>query len=115
MFFLAPEKLLIIFVVAIIVLGPEKLPRAARQLGAAWRLLQSWHSRLETEVRQVFPELPPMDQVTEAVRSPLRYLDGLVSDGQVTAPAAASADGEAHFAVSGSHGFKTLQYDPQIN
>ena len=37
MFNLDPAKLLIIAVVAVILLGPDKLPQLARQVGAAWR------------------------------------------------------------------------------
>ena len=37
---LDPAKLLIIAVVAVILLGPDKLPQVARQAGAAWRTLQ---------------------------------------------------------------------------
>ena len=34
---LDPAKLLVIAVVAIILLGPDRLPNLARQVGGAWR------------------------------------------------------------------------------
>jgi len=92
---LSPEKLLIILVVAVIVLGPDKLPRVARQLGSLWSDLQRLRQRLESEVRGTFPDLPSTDTITRAVRSPMAFLDQLGgeapvdgrSDGPATGPA----------------------------
>lgn len=77
---LSPAKLLVILVIALIVLGPEKLPGVARQLGAAWGDVRRWRVRLEEEVRGVFPDLPPPHQVAQAVRSPLAFLDRLADE-----------------------------------
>src|SRR5271157_6094582 len=77
---LSPAKLLVLLVVALIVLGPEKLPQVARQLGAAWGELRRFRSRLETDVRGAFPDLPPTHQVAQAVRSPLAFLDRLADE-----------------------------------
>ena len=74
---LSPAKLLVILVIALIVLGPEKLPQMARQIGAAWHDLRGWRSRIESEVRGTFPNLPPTHEVAQAVRSPLAFLDRL--------------------------------------
>jgi sec-independent protein translocase protein TatB len=77
---LSPAKLLVILVIALIVLGPEKLPQMARQIGAAWHDLRLWRSRLENEVRGTFPNLPPTHEVAQAVRSPLAFLDRLADE-----------------------------------
>src|ERR1035438_7119480 len=77
---LSPAKLLVILVIALIVLGPEKLPQVARQIGAAWHDLWGWRSRIESEVRGTFPNLPPTHEVAQAVRSPLAFLDRLADD-----------------------------------
>ena len=77
---LSPAKLLVILVIALIVLGPEKLPQMARQIGAAWHDLRLWRSRLENEVRGSFPNLPPTHEVAQAVRSPLAFLDRLADE-----------------------------------
>ena len=77
---LSPAKLLVILVVALIVLGPEKLPQVARQIGAAWRDLRRLRTRLESEVRGAFPDLPPTHEVAQAVRSPLAFLDRLADE-----------------------------------
>jgi hypothetical protein len=54
---LDPAKILMILLVAVIVLGPERLPKAARQLGAAWRELTRVRERLEAEVRSALPDI----------------------------------------------------------
>jgi Sec-independent protein translocase protein TatA len=77
---LSPEKLLVVLVVAVIVLGPDKLPRAARHVSSTWRMLRSLRARLEAEARSAFPDLPAFDSVAEAVRSPLAYLDRLAGE-----------------------------------
>ena len=75
MFLFSPEKLLVILAVAMVVLGPDKLPKLAGQIGGLWRDLQKWRERLEDEARGVFPDLPPLETIAQAVRSPLSYLD----------------------------------------
>jgi sec-independent protein translocase protein TatB len=77
---LSPAKLLVLLVIALVVLGPEKLPQVARQLGAAWGDLRRLRSRLENEVRGAFPDLPPTHEVAQAVRSPLAFLDRLADE-----------------------------------
>jgi Sec-independent protein translocase protein TatA len=79
-FLFSPEKLLVILVVAMVVVGPDKLPRLAAQLGAFWRDLQRWRARLESETKSVFPDLPPFESIGHAVRSPLSYLDRLATE-----------------------------------
>lgn len=47
---LDPEKLVIIMAVALIVLGPQELPRVARELGRWTRLVQDVRARVQAEV-----------------------------------------------------------------
>jgi sec-independent protein translocase protein TatB len=75
--FLDPAKVLVILIVALVVLGPDKLPGVARQMGAAWGELRKFRQKLESEVRGTFPDLPSTQQVAQAVRSPLAFLDQL--------------------------------------
>lgn len=77
---LSPIKILVVLVVALVVLGPDKLPTVARQLGALWHDLRLWRSRLEREVRGAFPDLPSPQRITEAVRSPISFLDRLADE-----------------------------------
>jgi sec-independent protein translocase protein TatB len=92
---LSPVKLLIVLVVALIVLGPDKLPTLARQVGALWGDLRRWRSRLENEVRGVFPQMPPTARISQAVRSPLSFLDHLADEHErsQSVPPSASGDG----------------------
>ncbi len=75
--FLSPAKLLVIVVIALVVLGPDKLPAVARQIGALWGDFSTFRHKLESEVRDTFPDLPSTDTITQAVRSPLSFLDTL--------------------------------------
>jgi sec-independent protein translocase protein TatB len=75
--FLSPAKLLVILVVALVVLGPDKLPKVAKQLGGFWGDFRKFRERLESDVRGTFPELPSTDTIAQAVRSPLSFLDHL--------------------------------------
>jgi sec-independent protein translocase protein TatB len=81
---LSPAKLLVILVVALIVLGPDKLPHMARQLGAFWHDIRLWRGRIESEVRDTFPNLPPSHEVARVVRSPLAFLDRLADEHERT-------------------------------
>ena len=68
MFNIDPSKLLVIAVVMIIVLGPERLPHFARQVGGAWRSFSEFRQRMESEVRQ-FLARPTLDDRTGQLRS----------------------------------------------
>ena len=81
---LSPAKILVILVVALIVLGPDKLPQVARQMGSLWHDIRRWRSRIESEVRGTFPNLPPTDEVARVVRSPLAFLDRLADEHERT-------------------------------
>ena len=54
---LDPAKIFLLLVIALIVVGPERLPGAARQLGGAWRELNRLREKFETEVRAMVPDL----------------------------------------------------------
>ncbi len=84
MLLLSPEKLLFVLVVALVVLGPDTLPRAARQVSSTWRAIRALRARLEAEARTVFPDLPSFDSLTQAVRSPISYLNDLTSESDAT-------------------------------
>ncbi len=77
MFNLDPGKLLVIAVVAIILLGPDRLPQVARQVGGAWRSFNEFRHRMESEVRSSMPDLPPTSEIARLARSPSALLDHL--------------------------------------
>ena len=77
MFNLDPAKLLVIAIVGIILLGPDKLPHVAKQAGAAWRTLNEFRHRMESEVRNTIPDLPPTSEIARLARSPSALLNHL--------------------------------------
>src|SRR5258708_29455802 len=83
MFNLDPGKLLVIAVVAIILLGPDRLPQVARQVGGAWRSFNEFRHRMESEVRNTMPDLPATSEIARLARSPsalLNHLSTMSSD-----------------------------------
>lgn len=98
MFDLSPLKVLVVLVVALVLLGPDKVPQFARQLGAAWTTLRRWHQRIEEEVRSTVPDLPSTQEIARAVRSPASFLESLAAmepDRPGREPTAASDPGAA--------------------
>ncbi|MGH9225115.1 MAG: Sec-independent protein translocase subunit TatA/TatB [Acidimicrobiales bacterium] len=51
---LGPAEILVILVVALIVLGPAKLPQAGRQVGKALSELRRWTTDVKSEVKTAF-------------------------------------------------------------
>jgi sec-independent protein translocase protein TatB len=98
---LSPVKLLLVFIVAVILLGPDKLPQVARQLGAGWRKLQAFREQVDHEIRRNIPDLPSSQEIARFARSPVALLNQLAempargSDELVEDPGAtpAAADG----------------------
>jgi sec-independent protein translocase protein TatB len=64
-FNVGPEKLLLLLVIALLVLGPTKLPDAARSLGRALGEFRKVSGRLQTEVRDALAD--PKDALSAAV------------------------------------------------
>lgn len=84
---LDPAKLLVIAVVAVILLGPDRLPQVARQIGGAWRTLNEFRHRMESEVRSSIPDLPSSGEIARLARSPsalLNHLSNMSSDADGT-------------------------------
>jgi len=79
MFNLDPSKLLVIAVVMIIALGPDRLPHFARQVGGVWRSFSAFRQRMEFEVRNSLPDLPSTTELANYARSPSALLDRLSS------------------------------------
>jgi len=98
MFNLDPGKLIVIAVVAIILLGPDKLPQVARQIGGAWRSFGEFRHRMEAEVRSTMPDLPPTSEIARLARSPaalLHHLSTMSEDEERAADAGAAESGDA--------------------
>jgi TatA/E family protein of Tat protein translocase len=82
-----PAKILIVLTVALIVLGPEKLPQMTRQIGKAWGDFRRFREHLEDEVRGalgedlVQPYTPPWHIDASSQASSTSGVDGATPDG----------------------------------
>ncbi|MGI9023477.1 MAG: Sec-independent protein translocase subunit TatA/TatB [Acidimicrobiales bacterium] len=95
----APE-ILVILVVALIVLGPKRLPEAGRQIGKAMSEVRRWSQSVQSEIRDVIdvePDPTPPPAPAPAPSSPTPAspaIDTTSSDeppGEAPAPGAPSA------------------------
>lgn len=66
MFNLGPMEVLVIVVVALVVLGPQRLPDAMRQVGKGVGDLRRWSTQLTSEVQSAFVPGPADAARTEA-------------------------------------------------
>jgi Tat protein translocase TatB subunit len=57
-FDIGPEKILVVLLVAMVFLGPERLPGMARQIGSALRELRGVRESVENEIRGVLDQAP---------------------------------------------------------
>jgi Sec-independent protein translocase protein TatA len=78
---LDPAKLLVIAVVAVILLGPDRLPHVARQVGSYWRTFNEYRHRMESQVRDSMPDLPSSVEIARLASSPSALLDHLSAMG----------------------------------
>jgi Tat protein translocase TatB subunit len=94
---LGTGELLVIFLVALIVLGPNKLPDAARQAGKMMaelrRLSSGFQDEMRMAMREPTPTLPPLPPEAEvhtppAVTPPAVPADADASDAPVAKAAA---------------------------
>jgi Tat protein translocase TatB subunit len=72
---LGPAEILVILVVALVVLGPKRLPEAGRQIGKFVREVRHWSESIQTEIRDVIdaegePSPPPPAAAAPAPMSP---------------------------------------------
>ena len=67
MFNVGPGELLVILVVALIVLGPERLPDAARKVGTVVAELRRLSHGVEDQARQAMTDAAATAAPTEAV------------------------------------------------
>jgi len=92
---LDPTKIFLILVIALIVVGPQRLPSVARQLGGAWRELNRLRDKFEEEVRAAVPDLDLPNIPTSPSKAITSYLTGLVS-GQGDASSVSAVADEAN-------------------
>lgn len=78
MFDLSIEKLFVLVLVALFVLGPERLPGAMSWLGRTIRQVKSYAAGTQEQLRrEVGPELAQLRQPLEEFRGPVQALRGI--------------------------------------
>lgn len=98
---IGPAEILVVLVVALIVLGPNRLPDAARSLGRAVNEVRRVTSGLQSEVREAFAEAPP--SYPERPPPPSPTLAGS-PDSPPPGPVPPARPGEAELAAPGEPG-----------
>jgi TatA/E family protein of Tat protein translocase len=114
MFNLGPFELLAIFVVALLVFGPDKLPEMGRQVGKAFREFKKFQASMESNVRDVLdPITGPIVSNGPVGPPPTNVRDGgtVAAEAQANVPRSAtiqdpeeSTDGE-EAAAPGTYGY----------
>lgn len=62
---LGPAEIMVVLLVALVVLGPARLPEAGRQVGRALAEMRRWSTRVQDEVRSTLDSEPePMPPAT---------------------------------------------------
>ena len=79
---MSPLKILVIVVVILLLLGPDKLPETAHRLGLAWRSIKKLQEKVETEVRDAIPDLPSTSDIARMARSPVTLLNQLADQAE---------------------------------
>jgi len=102
---LDPEKLLMILLVAIVVVGPERLPRIARQVGTFWHDLTRMRERLESEVREAMPDLDLPKIPALPKRGLTGYLTSLMTSTTAQAGAAGAVSSDVIDGRAGAYSF----------
>lgn len=78
MFDLSPEKIFVLVLAALFVLGPERLPAAAAWLGGALRQAKALAASANEQIRsEIGPELDRLSEPLAELRAPLQELRGL--------------------------------------
>jgi Sec-independent protein translocase protein TatA len=68
---------MLIVAVALLLLGPDKLPEFAHKMGSSWRAVKRLQEKVEAEVREAIPDLPSTSEIVRIARSPVNMLNQL--------------------------------------
>jgi sec-independent protein translocase protein TatB len=104
---LDPEKLLMVLLVAVVVVGPERLPRIARQIGSFFHGMTEMRERLASEVREALPDLDLPKIPALPKRGLTGYLTAMMAS--TTSQAGAAGAVTADVVDGGTGGFSSEQ------
>lgn len=86
---------MVVVAVALLLLGPDKLPEVAHKLGSSWRALKRLQEKVEAEVREAIPDLPSSSDLVRIARSPVNMLNQLADMAEARDAVSARADPDA--------------------
>jgi Tat protein translocase TatB subunit len=67
---LGPAEIMVVLLVALIVLGPARLPEAGRQVGKALAEVRRWSTAVQDEVRNTLDAEPEPEPMPPAATAP---------------------------------------------
>jgi|HubBroStandDraft_3_1064219.scaffolds.fasta_scaffold452891_2 sec-independent protein translocase protein TatB len=111
---LSPVRLLIILLVALVVLGPDKLPQYARQAGTLWKSLKGVQQRVEDELREAVPDLPRTADLARYARSPISLLNQLADRVSAEEQAAKGEDATTDPSAGSGEAFTPPDDPPEV-
>ena len=115
MFNLDPGKLLVIAVVAVLLLGPDRLPQVARQAGGAWKSFNDFRQRMEAELRSNIPDLPSTSDIARMTRSPTALFDHLEKMGAPISSPTRGPSGPEEITVDGRTETQAVHPEAEIS
>ena len=71
-------ELIVIFIVALLVIGPDKLPQYARKFGAALKEFRKASSDVTKEIRESV--IDPLEEAQKPLRDAMEPLEGIKRD-----------------------------------
>jgi sec-independent protein translocase protein TatA len=98
---LGPAEIMVILVVALIVLGPKRLPEAGRQVGKAIAEVRKWSQSFQDEIKSVVDPVvkaPSYSDPQPGYQPPIPVIPT-----ETAPPSAAEANGSG-VVTTGSHG-----------
>jgi Tat protein translocase TatB subunit len=95
-FNISATELLVIAIVALLILGPDKLPDAMRKLGRAMRELRRITSGFEAELRDALSDPPEPPKAKPAAQAPMNpTATGAAETADSASPTSAAAEGSS--------------------
>ncbi len=70
-------EFLVIGFIGMVLLGPDKLPSFAKQVGGLWKSLKGYQHRIEEGFREQMPNMPSTTEMARMARSPVSLLNRL--------------------------------------
>ena len=75
------SELFVLLIIAIALLGPDKIPEFAKLIGRYWYKYQKWREMLNREIsREISPIKDSVEEITHSVKTPVEELKKVNTD-----------------------------------